>query len=123
VALIAATVALPPLTLEILDPEGKRLDDFEAKDGHGTSAPLAPGDYVLQVRGEGVGAAPMPFAIRPGSVTQLDVRLLPGSIAMIRCTLPADADPGQQVEIVVRSAAGAVVLRGSAWRHGNQCEL
>jgi hypothetical protein len=65
----------------------------------------------------------MPFAIRPGSVTQLDVRLLPGSIAMIRCTLPADADPGQQVEIAVRSAAGAVVLRGSAWRHGNQCEL
>jgi len=74
---------------------------------------LAAGSYRLLVRGSGVAAQALPFAIRDGEVTQLDVRTTPGVRQRVEYEAAAGVQLPRWVGLEVRHA-GTLVLTGTA---------
>lgn len=105
--------SLPPppvaLRLAVLDADGQLVQPIELHDATGRAGPLAAGDYLLQVRGLDVACAELPFAVRTGSETVLDVPL--------QAAVAVDfefADVGldaERLRVEVRDEAGRPVLR------------
>lgn len=75
------------------------------------SSVLAAGDYHLMVSGAGVAAQAVPFTIRPGEETTVDVQVEEGTVQRCECELPAGAEvPGATLRF---SRGGAFC--GQAW--------
>jgi RNA polymerase sigma factor (sigma-70 family) len=71
----------------------------DATQQHRTS-PLAGGDYVVVVSGDGVAAAAVPFTIREGEEVEVEVRPGAGVAQRVVCALPPDAN-GDGVSIAI----------------------
>ena len=82
---------------------------MQAKDGSGRTGPLPPGDYRLHVVGETAAAVVVPFTIRGGEVTQLDVPLQPGTVVTFVAKLPTQAPGRRIVEFAVRDGEDRLV--------------
>jgi len=106
---------MPKRSLPVFDAGGERVDHVDVQDGTGTSRPLPPGSYQLQVAGDGVACMMQTFDVRAGVETRLDVPVQKGIAASIECALPAGADHDSGVSVVVKDRSGAVVLRSMAW--------
>jgi hypothetical protein len=76
--------------------------------GEWRSGPLPAGARVLQVRGRGVAARRVPFDVRAGETTRLELALEPGVAVAVRALVP-EAEAAQPV-LRVRAADGALVL-------------
>jgi len=75
---------------------------------------LAPGSMRLKMSGGGVAAALVPFEIRAGETTELELPLRPGLHREIRVTL--GSDPGaRRPRIRLTNAAGELVVDEDMW--------
>jgi len=77
--------------------------------GQGQLGGLGSGDYRLQIRGKGVAAAIMPFTIRRGGETRLDVPAETGAPVAFSAAWPGRA-PTYRLDMVVVDAAGQRVI-------------
>jgi hypothetical protein len=96
--------------------DGTWLTRVELNQGAGRSEPLAPGDYELLVTG-GKASAVMPFSVRAGIETRLDVPIVPGEHVTLACELPAGTKPWGLIALVVRDGEGRTAWRGGASRY------
>ncbi len=78
------------------------------------SGPLQAGAYRLQVRGRGVAATQLPFEIRRGEVTSLELALDAGQTVQIRIRV-SDAGEETRVHLRVRDAHGEELLTDAPW--------
>lgn len=90
---------------------------LETEHGAGTSGPLAAGEYELRVSGGSLAAASVPFSIRAGIETRLDVPVRTGFAAKIRFVVPADFR-SDRIAIVVSDGGGGRVLQTTIWLLG-----
>jgi len=110
-----ASLPLPDTRCLIYDDDGTWLDSMPFANGAGRTPPLAAGRYQLQLALEGFGSKLVPIDIRAGSEARLDVPLQHGVSCEI--TFAAPMDLGENIiDVVVRDAAGAIVLRRGVWR-------
>lgn len=77
------------------------------------SGPLQDGAYRLQVRGRGVAATQLPFEIRNGETTRLEVALHPGPRVEIRVGAPAAGEGAQPTLRITRG--DELVLEDQIW--------
>ena len=87
--------------------------------GAKVSAPLVPGHYRLSVSGVDIAARAVPFEVRASATTRLAVKLVAGYPRRIEVASPFDDDVTRSVQLVVRTSAGAIVLRSSRGVRGN----
>jgi hypothetical protein len=113
---------LPALSLYLYESNGAHRSQLELQDGRGQSGPLVPGDYLLQVSVRDMACLQQPFSIRAGVTTPVDVVLQRGAAVEIEVALPATATPAS-IDVVVSNAAGAVVMRGTAWSRSGPSKL
>jgi hypothetical protein len=111
---VSEAVATASQRAIVYDLAGNYVTDVKLTEGGGRSEPLAAGDYELLVRGDG-GSKVMPFAIRTGIETKLDVPVVAGEKVGLRCLLPKDASGSDSVSIVVRDQNKLTAWRSSAW--------
>jgi len=78
------------------------------------SGPLQVGAYLLQVRGRGVAATRLPFEIRSGEVTRLELALDAGQTVQIRIRVPGGGE-GTRVSLRVGDARGEEVFTDEPW--------
>ncbi len=95
---------------------GTWLTSVRAEAGSARSEPLLPGDYELVFTGD-IAAQRVPFSIRAGVETKLDVQVTGGAQVTVNCAPPA-GEPPRSIPIVVANATG-IVWRGSLWRRGD----
>lgn len=114
---------LPELSLRIEASPGSRPARVDIQDGRGRSAPLAPGEHVLQIEGKDIASARVPFVIEAGVETRLDVRLLSGVPVEIGLQLPTGVVARKGIACVLTDANGNVVLRRSAWGSSDRVTL
>lgn len=103
---------------------GQYIARVETKDGFGRSTPLLAGDYELRVFGGAIARKGIPFTIRVGADTRMDVPIAAGTATTIACTFAGEAPtrpPWASVE--VRDASGTVVFRDSLYRHSEWQEV
>jgi hypothetical protein len=81
-------------------------------DGQLRSGVLAPGDYLLVVSGTGVTAQAVPFSIRAGEESQVEVLLASGVLQRFEVALPAGGTNAAGVTLRITHAGGFV---GNAW--------
>ncbi len=108
-------VSVDEVRVNLYGADGEWLTSLPVAAGTGRSEPLLPGDYTLVFTGE-IAAQHVPFTIRAGVQTQLDVRVARGSKVTVNCAPPA-GEPPRSIPVVVTNDAG-VVWRGSLWRRG-----
>lgn len=84
-----------------------------------TSAPLAPGEYVLWIDGSRVAFQEIPFTIRPDQVTTLSVTSRPGRKRTIILRDPPNSRP-MTAHLTVTGANGATVLDQELRRFGDR---
>lgn len=75
---------------------------------------LPPGEFRLAVEGEGVAHWFVPFAIRSGETTTLEVALEPGAQRAVRVSAPDGAGRLQPL-LSIASEGGAVVVERHLW--------
>jgi hypothetical protein len=80
--------------------------------GKGQVGGLGSGDYQLQIRGKGVAAAIMPFAIRSGGETRLDVPAKTGAPVTFSVVWPG-RPATERLNLVVLDATGNRVIRSN----------
>jgi len=78
------------------------------------SGPLQAGPYHLQVSGTGVAALRLPFEIRAGETTRLDLDLAAGQLVTIRAHAEGAGEMAQP-RLRILDARGEIVLDGSLW--------
>ena len=88
-------------------------------EGAKVSEPLVPGRYRLVVTDADAAAQIVPFEVRAGETTQLDVELVAGHPRRIEVSPPFDDDVTRSVQLVVRTSAGELVLQSSRGVRGN----
>lgn len=113
VQLVADSSTPPPESRCLLyDDGGTWVDSMPFANGAGRTPPLAAGRYRLQLAIEGFGSKFVPIDIRAGSEARLDVPLQRG----VACEFAfmATHELEGSVDVVVRDATGAVVLRRGA---------
>src|SRR5262249_16236597 len=101
----------------------RHVDEVEVRGGTGTTRPLLPGHYRLSVQGRDLACAMVPFDVRAGQDTRLDVRAEPGAATVIACAVPPEDEREQAVHVVVRTPAGELVFAGDAWENKNPMTL
>jgi RNA polymerase sigma-70 factor (ECF subfamily) len=74
------------------------------------SSPLEPGAYALFVRANGSAATRVPFDIRAGEETSIDVALAPGIERTLRFRLPDGDSTSRYVYFELRDASGAALV-------------
>ncbi|MFO1076236.1 MAG: carboxypeptidase-like regulatory domain-containing protein [Planctomycetota bacterium] len=118
VAHVVAAVAgeLEELSCSIRNAAGKWIGRPEVSAGSVRSSPLAAGEYTLQVAAKGLATTCVPFTIRAGAETRLDVPLREGVRVEVRCTVPATRADLRSLELTARDADGVVAWRQSCWR-------
>ncbi|MCB9877778.1 MAG: sigma-70 family RNA polymerase sigma factor [Planctomycetes bacterium] len=83
------------------------------------SALLAPGDYLLQVDGDDVAAEQLPFTIRDGHDTELDVPVHSGTAVTMTFAGAADEPAPRELQVTIRDAdSGAPRLVAGTWENG-----
>ncbi|MCA8950804.1 MAG: carboxypeptidase regulatory-like domain-containing protein, partial [Planctomycetes bacterium] len=117
---LLGSLALPAkLRLGITDPaNGAALERVDLENGIGRSRPLAPGDYQLEVHGEGFASQIVPFSIRAEQETKLDVELAEGFAAKLTIELPAGRQRGGSIDLEVRDESGRLIRRLTASSSG-----
>lgn len=103
------------LGLVIYDAGGDLVSGMVSQNVPLRSLPLSPGDYDLRVRGEGLAAQHLPFTIRDGEETELDVVVAPGTSQSLRFQVPAEDLAPEWFVFEVRRE-GVVVLTGTTSR-------
>jgi hypothetical protein len=71
---------------------------------------LVPGDYLLLVRGEGIAADIIPFAVEPDKETELEVRPTPGIKQRVEFVHASDTDLPRWVMFEVRRNGKMILL-------------
>jgi len=116
----AADGQLPEkLTLRILDAARQFLTRLRVEGSSGRSAPLAPGTYYLQVRGESLATEMHRFEIQAGQDTPLSVTLhqgVPVALEIVVQTDMGEQPPQRRVTVTVVDSAGKTVLSANAYR-------
>ena len=107
-------VATAGLALQVYDEAGRFVERIASENAIGTSGPLAPGVYSLQLSGAGLASQSVPFTIVADRETRLDVPVHAGVTTTIEWTLPPGASKNDPARFVVRDAANVVVWRGTA---------
>jgi hypothetical protein len=113
VAYPVAAGPMPKLTLRVDDASGEWRENLQESPNGWRSGPLSPGRHTLLVAGEGIASRSIPFEIRAGAETKLDVPVVAGRGITIECVLPPDVVPRRSVALVV-TAGDQVVWRGNA---------
>lgn len=83
---------------------------------------LAPGDYLLMIRGDGIAARTLPFAIRPGEATDLELRSARGVRQRVEVVPVRGREPERSVGIEIRRD-GELVARNTARGDPLACEV
>lgn len=102
------------LALQVYDEAGRFVERITTENALGSSGPLVPGVYSLQLSGAGLASQAMPFTIVADRETRLDVPVHTGVTTTIEWTLPPGASRSDLARFVVRDAANTVVWRGTA---------
>jgi len=119
VDLVADTTAsLPRHWLNVLDGDGMGVAQLDDDGGAARAGPLRPGDYVLQLGGDGLVNAQVPFAVSAGVETHLQVPVHAGVRALLTVTVPEGEDLRAAVQVAIADRSGAPVYRGVLWCNG-----
>jgi hypothetical protein len=92
------------------------------RDGSGRDPELAPGQYVLDARAEGCASVCVPFTVRSGVETVLEVVLDPGVAHTLSFQLP-ERTTARALHAVVRDGGDRVVADQWIWSRGAMREL
>lgn len=103
----------PPLAYFVVTGvDGRRASgSISDETGGRRTSVLAPGDYLLSVSGKGIAATAVPFSIRAGDETPVDIRPEPGVVQQFTIDVPSNMK-GLGVRLAIRRS-GAFV--GQAW--------
>jgi hypothetical protein len=82
------------------------------------SDPLPPGECLLFVTGKGIAAQAMPFTVRAGDETSVEVRAQPGILQRVEIALPAEVDLSSGVDLRVLTGVDPVQWTRVAARTG-----
>ena len=119
VDLVADTAAsLPRHWMTVLEGDGIGVAEVDEVGGTGRAGPLRPGDYVLQLGGDGLANAQVPFAVRAGVETHLQMPVHAGVRALLTVAVPEGEDLHARVEVAIADHSGARVYRGVLWCNG-----
>ncbi|HEX5052920.1 MAG TPA: sigma-70 family RNA polymerase sigma factor [Planctomycetota bacterium] len=78
--------------------------------------PLTAGDYLMHVRGEDIACQIVPFAIRDGVDTVLDVPVRTGTATVLTFAVPAGVPPPHELLVTITAAAsGLRCYRNQVW--------
>jgi RNA polymerase sigma-70 factor (ECF subfamily) len=100
----------------IADSAGTEVERLDVKDGVGHAGPFVPGNYFVQVWGEGIACKLQPFEVRTGVEIRVDVQVQRGVAVEIECPSPEHAPRDDEgVQVLITGKAGSVVMRGTAW--------
>jgi hypothetical protein len=106
-------------SLSVLDASGAYFDsadnNIEMLDGQARAGPLAPGNYLVQVTGDGIACPCQPVEVRAGVELRVDVQVQKGVDVQLECPLPEGVAGDQGVQVLVSDPSGRVVKRGMAW--------
>ncbi len=93
----------------VADMEGRRLQPLHPSGDVWRSDPLAAGRYHLLVDGMGVAAATVPFDVRSGEETRLDVDVRLGTRRTLRLVDVSGVESASKARVVLRGVEGRVV--------------
>jgi hypothetical protein len=120
VALLGNHSAFSDRYLRIRRTDGSRADGCQTADGIGMAGPFATGDYHLQIEGTDVVAEVVPFQIREGIETRLDVPLRRGTPVKLHFEpRPGGATP-VALQLTLSTVDGAAILQCEVWHRGGQ---
>jgi RNA polymerase sigma-70 factor, ECF subfamily len=103
----------------VTGPDGEQRDAIEMRDSNGRLGGLAPGRYRLLLASDRLRAAPATVELRAHETAEVELRAEPGTLRMLRLTLPAGTDE-PRIQVRVRDAAGNTVYEDSWTRRGSQ---
>jgi hypothetical protein len=74
---------------------------------------------VLKVDGNDLVSQKIPFTIRAGETTELEVRLAAGVAISVRLDDPPNSAESKTARVTIRDSAGAVVFEGETRRYAH----
>ena len=84
---------------------------------------LAAGDYLLRVMGKGVAEQALPFTIREGEDTVVDVELRQGIAQRVACDVPAGTDVHDAVLVWIQRGNAPVARAAVSYKRGEPAEV